>query len=139
MQTIVPNTFLKRVLWADAAVSGAVALLQLAVPALLAAQTGLPNALLVGTGLFLVGYVAWLITLATRARLWTPLLWFVIAGNAGWAVAALVVSLALPLAALGQGFAFVHAAAVSVFAWLEYRGLSDSSRDPTEARFPARA
>ena len=137
MQTIVPNTFLKRALGADAALSGAVALLQLAVPTLLAAQTGLAPALLIGTGVFLVGYVALLIVLATRARLWAPLVWFVVAGNAGWAVAALVVSQEQALSALGQAFAFVHAVAVSVFAWLEYRGLATSSRAGAVERLPA--
>jgi hypothetical protein len=130
MTSIIANPFLKRALLADAAVSGAVALLQLALPGRLAAWTGLPSALLLGTGAFLVGYVALLVALASRARVLPALIWFVIAGNAGWGIAALIVSQSLSLSALGQAFAIVHASAVFAFAALEYRGLKTSVSAP---------
>jgi hypothetical protein len=126
MTSIVANSFLKGALIADAGVSGAVALLQLLASGQLAALTGLSAALLVGTGVFLVGYVALLIALATRAQVWSALIWAVIVGNLAWAVAALAVSASLPLAPLGHAFAIVHAVAVAAFAYLEYRGLGAS-------------
>jgi hypothetical protein len=64
LQTIQPNGFLRGALLADAAVSGAVALLQLALTGLLVELLHLPSPLLVGTGAFLVAYVALLLVLA---------------------------------------------------------------------------
>lgn len=127
MTSIVSSTFLKRALLADAIVSGTVALLQLAASAQLASLTGLSTPLLLGTGTFLVGYVTLLLVLAARQSVPTPLVWAVIAGNLAWAVAALGVSTALPLSALGHAFAAVHALAVTTFAYLEYKGLGLSA------------
>lgn len=126
MNSIVASPFLKRVLLADAGVSGAVALLQLAATERLAALTGLPAGLLLGTGVFLVGYVALLITLAKSSSVWSSMIWIVIAGNVAWAVAALAVAATLPVGLLGEAFAAVHALAVTLFAYLEYRGLGAS-------------
>jgi hypothetical protein len=126
MNSIVASPFLKRALLADAGVSGAVALLQLVASKPLADFTGLPAGLLVGTGVFLVGYVSLLIALAVRESVWSSLIWLVIAGNLGWAVAALSIAALQPLAALGTAFVLVHALAVTTFAYLEYRGLSAS-------------
>ena len=126
MTSIIPSSFLKRVLLADAVVSGSVALLQLAAGKQLAALTGLPSGLLLGTGLFLVGYVTLLIILAKRASVWSSMIWLVIAGNLAWAVGALAVAAALQVALLGEAFAAVHAIAVATFAYLEYRGLGAS-------------
>ncbi|HTU64165.1 MAG TPA: hypothetical protein VMF89_37125 [Polyangiales bacterium] len=126
MTSIIPSSFLKRVLLADAGVSGAVALLQLVATKQLAALTGLPVGLLLGTGIFLVGYVTLLIVLAKRSSVWSSMIWLVIVGNLGWAIAALVVAATLPTALLGEAFAAVHAIAVTTFAYLEYRGLGVS-------------
>jgi hypothetical protein len=123
MTSIIPSSFLKRVLLADAAVSGAVALLQLVATDELAALTGLPAGLLLGTGLFLVGYVTLLIVLAKSSRVWSSMIWLVIAGNLAWAVAALAVAVTVPTALLGELFAAMHALAVTTFVYLEYRGL----------------
>ena len=126
-----PSSFLKRALVADAAVSGAVALLQLAASAQLSSFTGLPQPLLLGTGTFLVGYVTLLLVLAARQSVWSSLLWLVIAGNLAWAVGALGVSMSSPLSTLGHAFAAVHAVAVTTFAYLEYRGLGLSLQRST--------
>lgn len=134
MTSITPSSFLKRVLLADAGVSGAVALLQLVATKQLAELTGLPAVLLLGTGLFLVGYVTLLIVLATRSRVWSSMIWLVIAGNLGWAVAALIVGATVPGTLLGEAFAAVHAIAVTTFAYLEYRGLGISATTRTVAR-----
>jgi hypothetical protein len=126
MNSIVPSTSLKRALLADACVSGAVALLQLVAYKPLASYTGISSVLLLGTGVFLVGYVGLLIVLALRESVWSSLIWLVVAGNLGWAVAALCIAAAQPLTALGAAFALVHAVSVTTFAYLEYRGLGAS-------------
>jgi hypothetical protein len=134
MAQITPSLFLKRALLADAVVSGAVAVLQLVAYNQLASLTGLSSALLLGTGTFLVGYVALLIVLALRATVPAAMIWLVIAGNLAWAVAALAVSATLPLATLGHAFAGVHALAVTTFSYLEYRGLGASAQTGGVAR-----
>ena len=131
MTLVRPNTFLKRALIADAIVSGAVALAQLSAPGLIAQWTGLAPALLLGTGVFLVGYVALLATLASRSQLLAAWLWFVIAGNVAWAAGALLVIETSGLPGLGIAFAAVHALAVLSFAALEYQGLRTSAREST--------
>ena len=133
MNSIVPSTFLKRALLADACVSGAVALLQIEAYKPLATYTGISSTLLLGTGVFLVGYVTLLIALAARESVWSSLIWLVIAGNLGWAIAALGVAALQPLAALGSAFALVHAVAVTIFAYLEYRGLGASQHSLARA------
>ena len=133
MNSIVPSPFLKRALLADACVSGAVALLQLVAHKPLATYTGISPTLLLGTGVFLVGYVSLLIALAVRESVWSSLIWLVIAGNLGWAVAALSIAALQPLAALGSIFALVHAVAVTTFAYLEYRGLGASEHNLARA------
>lgn len=65
-------------------------------------------------------------TVAKSHSVWTSLIWLVIAGNLGWAVAALAVGATLPVAPLGIAFAAVHAITVTTFAYLEYRGISAS-------------
>jgi hypothetical protein len=126
--SILPSPSLKWALAADAAVSGAVAVLQLTAAKLLAAHAGFSVALLRGTGLFLLGYVALLLALRARARLDPSLIWFVIVGNVAWALAALALGFDLPLSDLGRAFAMVHAVAVSGFAALELQGLRRSER-----------
>jgi hypothetical protein len=133
MPSIIPSSFLKRVLLADAAVSGSVALLQLAAYKPLAALTGIPADLLLGTGIFLVCYVTLLITLARSTSVWTSMIWLVIAGNLAWAAAALAVAATLSATLVGEAFAAVHAIAVTTFACLEYRGLSASEAKPAGA------
>jgi hypothetical protein len=130
MSIVYPNTWLKRVLVADAVVSGAVALLQLAAAKRVSELTGLSASLLIGTGAFLVAYVALLLTLASRSRLPASLLWLVIVGNVGWAAGALVVATG-GLPGLGIALAAIHAVAVTTFAALEYQGLRTSRTEPS--------
>lgn len=128
MQTVQSNKFLQRVLLADAVVSGAVAVLQIAFVDLLAGLLNLPVQLLMGTGLFLVAYVVLLIALARASRLWSGLIWLVIVGNVAWAVgcAGLVMIAGLQPSPLGIAFLAVQAVTVLVFAALEYLGLARS-------------
>lgn len=128
MKTILPSRLLKSVLLLDAFVSGAVALLQLAAPGWLAGFLELPRALLIETGVFLVAYVVLLLVLASRARLWSGLVWLVVFGNVGWAVGcvALLASNAVSPNGLGALFLVLHALTVVLFANFEFVGLKAS-------------
>lgn len=128
MNTLAPSSLLRTALVLDALGSGPVALLQLAGGAALAERTGIPQDVLYGTGLFLVGYVALLLVLATRRRLPAALVRFVIVGNVGWALAALAVEFGAgwPLTSYGVALIGVHVVAVLAFALLQYRGLRQS-------------
>lgn len=128
MKTIEPSAFLRGVLLADAVVSGAVALFQLALAQTLATWLHLPVTWLVATGAFLVGYVVLLVVLARSARLSAAWVWLVVLGNIAWAVGCVLlpVSGAVNPSGLGLAFLVVHAVAVLAFAALEARGLAGS-------------
>jgi hypothetical protein len=79
---------LKVVLFADAAVSGAGGLAATAGGQAAHRLLALPAVLLLESGVFLVAYVGLLLLIATRRRVWSWLVWAVIAGNVAWAVAA---------------------------------------------------
>lgn len=132
MKSIQPSPLLKQALFADALISGAVALLQVGPTAMLAGLLQLPPALLQATGLFLVGYVALLLGLARAARVWAPLIGLVVLGNVGWAVGcvALLVSGAVVPSGLGTLFVWVQAVTVLLFAALQGRGLRLSPAVP---------
>lgn len=125
MHTIHPSPLLKFALLADAAVSGAVATLQVSLPQQLAALLQLPHALLLDTGIFLVGYVALLIVLACSRHVWSWLIGFIAIGNVGWAVGCLglLASDAISPNTLGISFIALQAITVSVFAVLQFKGL----------------
>jgi hypothetical protein len=131
MRELSPSVLLKRALYADAAVSGAVGLLQLTTASELSTLTALSESLLLRTGLFLLGYVALLLFLATRRRVEHRLLWLVIVGNLLWAVAAVsLASTPTGLPPLGVAFVLAQALAVVSFAALQYFGLRASSPQP---------
>ena len=142
MHTIHPSRFLKVVLFADAAVSGAVALLQLLAGKLLTGLLALPAVLLLESGVFLVAYVGLLLLIATRRRVWSWLVWTVIAGNVAWAVGCLSLLKLLPAlgsgpaSSLGVAFLLVQAFTVLAFSLLEWRGWRMSAV-ATWARQPA--
>jgi hypothetical protein len=128
MRTVSPSPLLKTALAADAAVSGAAAVLQLAAADWLVGTLMLPRPLLVETGAFLVAYTILLVVLARSARLPAAVVATIVLGNVAWAVAcvALVAAGAFPLTGLGVAFLIVQALAVLVFAALEYAGLKRS-------------
>lgn len=129
MKTVAPSALLKFAFIADAAGSGAIALLQLGLSAYLGKLLLLPPALLLGTGLFLVGYTALLVVLATSKSVWPALVQFVVIGNVGWALACIGLMLTgiVEPGALGIGFLLIQAVAVLVFAALEWMGLASST------------
>lgn len=122
------SQFLRRALLADALFSG-VSAIGLSLDATrLAPLLGLPAALLQSTGLFLIGYAAFVGWLGTRRAMPKALVMLVIAGNAAWTVAslALLLSAAVSPNLLGECVVIAQAIATGVFAELQYMGLSRS-------------
>lgn len=123
------ETFLRRVLLADAAVGVVAGLLMAGAAGLLAGLLGLPEALLRGVGLVLLPYGALLAFLATRAQLAPAAVWAVIALNALWVIDSLGLLLSGWVAPnmLGYAVVLLQAVAVGVFAELEFVGLRRSA------------
>jgi len=128
-----PSAWLRRVLFADAAVSLVTGLLMALGASLLAPLTGLPAALLVPAGLALLPYAAFLVWLAARAAVPAAALWLPIGLNLLWALDCAWAAFGGVFApsALGLAFVGVQALAVLVFAELEFTGLRRASRAAT--------
>jgi len=126
---IQPSLFLRRALLADAVFSGVSALGLTFGAGAFAVLLGLPEALLLETGLFLIAYAAFVGWLGTRQSVLKPLVAIVIAGNAAWTLAsiALLFSGAVSPNLLGEIAVVAQAIATGVFAELQYVGLRKSS------------
>jgi len=119
------DSLLRRVILLDAAASGGMGLLFAAASLPLSRPLGLPPALLLGAGLFLVPFTAFLVWLARRPVLPRSLVAALVAGNALWAAASFAIipaGLVAPTT-LGAIAVYGQAAAVVVLATLEYGGL----------------
>jgi hypothetical protein len=139
MQSIIPSGFLRKALLADALASGALAVLQVAMPDALGRLLMLPRALLFETGVFLVAYTVLLVVLARSARVWPGLIMLVVIGNVGWALGCGMLPVAgIQPNALGVAFLAMQAVAVLVFAALEFAGLKRSQPDRSLATSGAR-
>lgn len=125
-----PSTFLKRVLLADAIVSGATGLLFFVGASLLADLLQLPETLLRPAGLFLLPYGALVAFLATRATPPTWGVWAVIIANVLWAVESIVLLFGGSVAPNILGYLFVIAQALVVagFAWMQFVGLQQREK-----------
>lgn len=133
MQSIQPSSLLKFAFAADAAVSGAVALLQLAFPDDLSRLLLLPRMLLVESGIFLVGYALLLAALARSRSIARPLVLFLIIGNAGWAAGCALAAALTGPSLLGYGFLAIQAVTVLLFAGLQLAGLNASLASPARS------
>jgi hypothetical protein len=109
----------------DAAASGALGLVGLAAAPLLADLLGPPAAALRSTGAFLVVYALALVAVAARETISRPAAWAVVIGNGTWVACTVAATVAgwEALTALGVGVALAQAAAVAVFADLQWTGL----------------
>jgi hypothetical protein len=127
-QMIIPSPLLRLALQADAVASGAMALLLTFGASMLAPLFGLPEPLLLESGLFLIGYAALVGWLGSRATLPQALVLLIIVGNALWTLGsiALLFSGAATPTLLGKAFVALQAVAVGVFAELQYLGLRRS-------------
>jgi hypothetical protein len=122
--------FLRRVLKLDAASCAATGALQVAAAPALAGLFGLPQPLLIGTGLFMLVYAAAVLWLSLRASVSRVLVWVVIAGNCLWAIDCvwLLASGQVAATALGQTWVLMQAVVVVVLAGLQWLGLRGQAR-----------
>jgi hypothetical protein len=117
--------FLRRILVADAVISGATGLLMVAGAGTLHALLGVPAALLTWAGLALFPFAAAVLYLARREALPREGVLAVVAANALWvagSLALLVTDLVVPTM-LGTAFIAIQAFAVAAFAEMQYMGL----------------
>jgi hypothetical protein len=123
-----PN-FLRYALLADAIASGATGLLLIVGAGLLDGLLGLPVALMREAGLLLVPYVALVAYVGTREAISRPAVQTIIALNVVWTICSIGLLLTDYVAptALGTAFVIVQAAAVAVFAELQFIGLRRES------------
>lgn len=130
MSSIPMSLFLRRVLLADAVVSGGAGLVMLFGAGLLPPWLGLPGTLLAVAGALLLPYVGLLAWLAGRLQVSRAAVWFVIVCNLMWAVDCLLVAFGgmFRPTALGQAFAGVQVLSVLVFAELQFMALRRDRR-----------
>jgi hypothetical protein len=129
MQSVRISTFLRRVLFADAATCIATGLLMMFGSGLLEQFLGLPTVLLRYAGIALMPFAAFLVYLATREQLSQSVVWTVIVLNALWTVDSFLLLLTGWVAPTELGYIFVavQAFGVAVFAGLEYFGLKKAA------------
>jgi hypothetical protein len=110
--------FLRRALLADAAFSGAAGFLLLASAALLAPLLGLPSALLSWTGALLLPWAAVVCWLGLRPGLPVAAVLGVVALNAAWVVASLLLLVSgwVQPGTLGVAAVIIQAVVVAIFA-----------------------
>jgi hypothetical protein len=128
MQLVRTSSFLRWVLFADAATCVATGLLLTFGSGPLREYLGLPEGLLRYSGISLLPFAALLVYLATRETLSSPVVWTVIVLNALWAADSILLLLTGWVAPteLGSTFVVAQALGVAVFAMLEYVGLKRS-------------
>jgi hypothetical protein len=122
-ETVDRTSFLRRVLWVDAATCLAMGVLLLIAAAPLAYFLGLPELLLAYAGIALFPVALFMGWVALREELSVAGAWVVILGNAGWVAGSVAVLLVLSPTAIGYAFVLVQAVAVALLAELEYVGL----------------
>lgn len=122
--SIALNPFYRQVLLADAAISGAAALLMAAGASFLSPLLGLPEGLLFWAGLVLFPFVALLVAVARRGAAPRMVLVDIIAINALWVAVSfgLLASGWVAPTLLGYAFVTAQALAVALFAALQFIG-----------------
>ena len=125
MHQLPSSTFLRRLLFADAVVSGVTGVLMSAAATPLATLLALPAPVVRYAGLALLPFAALVLHLAGRERVTRTGVLAVIGLNAAWVAASVLVLLTGWVAPNGLGVAFVlvQALAVAVLAELQYTGL----------------
>lgn len=125
MSILASPRFLPRVMAADAISCAATGAVQLGLTDALARQTGLPAALLTGTGVFLLAYAALAAWMARRPVPPRRLIGLVVAGNLAWAAGgvALLASGLVAQTALGVAWVLAQVVVVIALADLQWMGL----------------
>jgi hypothetical protein len=123
------SSFLRRILFADAAICGAAGVLMALGAGPLAELLALPAPLLRYSGLSLLPFAAALVSLSRRAAIPQAAAIAVIALNIAWVAASVLLLVAGAIEPNGLGVAFVlgQAAAVAGLAEMEYVALRQSS------------
>lgn len=114
----------------DGVASGALGALSLVTATVLDNLLGIPLALLVPVGLFLLAYAAFVWVVGTRRRINRAAAWTVVALNLAWVADSVVVVLVgpSPLTGLGVAFILAQAAVVLLFVDLQFLGLRRGRR-----------
>ncbi|MBT2747266.1 MULTISPECIES: hypothetical protein [unclassified Lysobacter] len=122
--------FLRRVIAADAAVSGAAGLLQLSAAEPLSRLLAIDAGWLRGAGVVLMFWLAFLGWVLSRRAIGAAATWTIIGVNLAWIAASVLVLVEGVIApnSLGLAFVLVQAAAVAVFAELQFFGLRRQQR-----------
>ncbi len=131
MATIIPSPLLRFALRLDGWASALAGLLILLLRPTLTPLLGAPPDWIFGLGVFMLGYGVLIGWAAGRTRLASGLVWTLVIGNGLWVVAsvALAFSSWIDPTVLGQVVILAQAAAVAVFAELEYLGLRRSQSE----------
>ena len=118
-------SFLRRVLFADAALSTVMALLLIFSASTIASITALPEILLSGAGWALVPWVVVVVFAAPREHVRPALIWTIVALNSVWAIesVALLFMESIEANALGIAFVLAQALVVALLAILQASGL----------------
>lgn len=126
-----PN-FLRNVLRVDALSCIACGALQVAFPAAMARLLNLPEGLIAYTGEFLLVYAAVVAFVSTRNPLPRAIVWALVAGNLGWALACvlLLAGGSVSPSAAGVAYVVMQALTVAVLAELQYFGLRRAAPAP---------
>jgi hypothetical protein len=129
MTSIRSSSFLRRVLVVDAVSTGAMGIAMVAFAELLADLLQLPVDLLGEAGIVLLPFAAFVAFVASRSETSRIAVWAIIAVNAVWAIESIVLLFTGWVApnVLGYAFVIAQAAAVLLFADLEYMGLKRST------------
>ncbi|NJC05421.1 NAD/NADP transhydrogenase beta subunit [Sphingomonas kaistensis] len=122
------SSFLRTVLKLDAASCLLMSAALAGGSRVLSQPLGLPAAFLFESGVLLAIVGLYILWLGTREETAPVLAWVVVIGNIGWALASVAALTMLPVVA-GLGLAAVvgQAAAVLLFAALEWRGVRESA------------
>lgn len=124
------SQFLRRVLLADGAVSGAAGVVMVVGAGLLAPLTNLPQDLLAYAGIALLPWMVALIALAQMANVPRGAVHWVISINAIWVVGSIAVLFVTSPTMFGYAFVIAQAVAVGLFAELQIISLK---REPKNA------
>jgi hypothetical protein len=122
------SQFLRRVLLADGAVSGAAGVVMIVGGGLLAPLTNLPPELLLYAGLTLLPWMVWLIALARMANVPRNGVRWVIAINAAWVAGSIAVLFLTSPTLLGYAFVIAQAVTVGLFAELQIISLKRDAK-----------
>jgi hypothetical protein len=135
METDQTTGWLRRVLLADAVVSGATGALLAGGAPFLAGLLALPEPLLWYVGLLLLPYAAFVALIATREQVHRGAVWAIVIINALWALDSIILLFTGWVAPnlLGYGFIIVQAVVVALFAELQFLALRRAPQQAVNA------